>query len=352
MTVQEYHNILVHSLVNLGDVLLTTSAVALLKKTYPQAKITMMVRPMAAEIVENNPVIDEVMIYDYQGQHKPIGKMLAFANKLRAKKFDVSISFDRKLRPALLCFLAGIPVRVGPDKVFADKTSWMTKLYTQTITIPHNIINTHQAETYQAIVRGFTGCQGSMPPVIGTIKAEHKQTAKSLLATLPMSKVRIGLCVKGTFALKNWPQERFAQMVDKLAQQYDANFFIIGAPEDKSYATEVIAKANTPIANFCGQTTLLDLAALLERIDLFITVDTGAAHLGAAIGVPMIVIYGCTSPKRWHPINNRAVVLSTNESCCPCNIPENACPEHRCMQGISVSWVIDEVKKLIVGQEE
>lgn len=344
---REYRNILVHSLVNLGDVLLTTSAVALLKKQYPKATISMMVRPMAAEILQNNPVIDEVIIYDYNGRHKPIAKMLAFARHLRARQFDLSISFDRKLRPALLCMLAGIPVRVGPDRVFDDQPSWVTTLYTHTITIPHDIINTQQAETYQAIVRGLTGCFDSMQPVIGTIMPEHEQKAKSLLDTLPMSKVRIGLCVKGTFALKNWPQQRFAQVVDELVDQYDATFFIIGAPEDRTYAAEVIAKANTPIANFCGQTSLLDLAALLQQIDLFITVDTGATHIAATTGVPMIVIYGCTSPNRWHPISDKAVVLSTNESCCPCEKPEHACPEHKCMNAICVSEVIEKAIRML-----
>lgn len=348
---REYQNILVHSLVNLGDVLLTTSAVSLLKKQYPQAKITMMVRPMAAGILQNNAVIDEVLIYDYKGKHKPIGKMLEFARHLRARKFDLSISFDRKLRPALLCILAGIPVRVGPDRVFDDKSSWVTKLYTQTITIPHDLVNTHQGETYQAIIRGFTGRGDSMKPVIGRVMPEHQEKAHFLLSTLPMSKVRIGLCVKGTFALKNWSQERFAQLVDQLAVLYDAAFFIIGAPEDKVYGEEVIQKTHTPIANFCGQTRLMDLAALLQKTDLFITVDTGATHIAATVGVPMIVMYGCTSPKRWQPLSDSAVVLSTNEACCPCAISENACPEHMCMKGISVLQVIDEIEKVACAKQ-
>lgn len=344
---EQYANILVYSLVNLGDVLLTTSAVALLKKKYPQAKISMMVRPMAAEILQNNPVIDEVIIYDYKGLHKSITKMLAFARCLWARKFDLSISFDQKLRPALLCLLAGIPVRVGPDRVFADKLSWITKLYTQTITIPHDITSTHQAETYQAIVRGLTGYHDSMRPVIGTIMPQHKQKAKSLLSTLPTSKIRIGLCVKGTFALKNWPQEHFAQLVDRLAAQYDASFFIIGAPEDRAYAGEVVAKTNTSIANFCGQTGLMDLAALLHQTDLFITVDTGAAHIGAAIGVPMVVIFGCTSPQRWHPLSDKAVVVSSEEACCPCHVSEDECPEHLCMNNISADQVVEKTNVVL-----
>ena len=341
---QQYRNILVHSLVNLGDVLLTTSAIALLKREYPHARITMMARPMAKDILENNPVIDEVIIYDYKGKDKSIGKMLELVRVLRAKEFDLCISFDRKLRPALLCMLAGIGVRVGLDKVFDDKLSWITNLYTHTIKIPHDIVNTHQAETYQALVRGFTGCQGSMRPVIGKVMPIHENKAQELLNTLPISKINIGLCVKGTFALKNWPQDRFVQLVDRLSSQYDAAFFIIGAPEDKDYAAEMIGKTKIPIANFCGQTSLLDLVALLRETDLFITVDTGATHIAATVGIPILAIYGCTSPKRWHPLSDKAMVVSSEEPCCPCSMPAGACLEHMCMDKISVSWVIEKVR--------
>ena len=79
---------------------------------------------------------------------------------LRARKFDLAISFDRKLRPALLCWLAGIPVRIGPSRVFDDKPSRVTWLYTHTVPITHNLDDTLQAETYQEIIRGFTGVTG------------------------------------------------------------------------------------------------------------------------------------------------------------------------------------------------
>ena len=341
---QEYHNILIPSIVNLGDVLLTTAAVALLKKQYPQAKITMMVRPMAAEILQNHPLIDKVIVYDYKGKDKPISKMIALVKKLRAKKFDLSICFDRKLRTSVLSFVAGIPMRVGIDNVLDKGPSLMTKLYTEAIIIPHDIFTTHQVETYQTIVREFTGCHGSMVPVLGAIMPEHEERARVLLATLPKSTVRIALCVRGTFSLKNWPQQRFAEAIEQLATQYDSSFFIIGAPEDKAYAVEVIAKTKIPIANFCGQTGLMDLAAILLQTDVFITVDTGASHVGAVIGVPMVTIFGCTSPKMWRPISEKAIVVTSNEPCCPCTVDEDGCKKHLCMNNISVEQVVEQAK--------
>ena len=166
---KQYKNILVNSLVNLGDVVLTTSAIALLKKVYPQAKITMLVRPVVREAVENNPVIDEVMIFDYKAKENSLGKMWSMVKEIRHKKFDLSISFDRKSRPAILCWLAGIPVRVGPDRVFDDKPSKVTWLYTHTVHIAHDLANTLQAETYQEIVRQFAGIEGHELPVMARI---------------------------------------------------------------------------------------------------------------------------------------------------------------------------------------
>ena len=132
---KQYNNILVNALVNLGDVVLTTSAIALLKKAYPNAKVTMLCKSVVRQAVENNPVIDEVMVFDYKAKRNSLGKMLDMVKEIKRHNFDLSISFDRKLRPAILCFLAGIPTRVGADRIFDDKPSKVTWLYTDTIKI-------------------------------------------------------------------------------------------------------------------------------------------------------------------------------------------------------------------------
>lgn len=350
---QQYKNILVHSMVNLGDVLLSTSAIALLRKIYPEANITMMARPAVAQVIRNNPVIDDVIIYDYKAKKSSLKSTFGMIRELRKRKFDCCISFDRKLRPALLTWLAGIPVRVGPEKVFDDKPNFVTKLYTNVIPITHDLVKTLQAETYQEIIRGFTNTTGSAVPVMASITPAQEQKAESLLQSLPTSwegqplSYRIALCVKGTFALKDWPRERFAQLIDQLAVQYQAAFFVIGAPEDKEYAEQVISLTSVPVANFCGETNLPEVAAVLKKADLFITVDTGATHIAATVGIPIVVMYGCTSPKRWQPISKQVTVLWSQEACCPCSIGVEDCPEHRCMKAIQVEMVLAAVQKML-----
>ncbi|MCR5833262.1 MAG: glycosyltransferase family 9 protein [Selenomonadaceae bacterium] len=342
-----YKNILVNALVNLGDVVLTTSALALIKKNFPDTKITMLVKPVVKDAVIDNPVVDDVIVLDYRAKENSFGKMMSLIAEIKRRNFDLAISFDRKLRPALLTFIAGIPRRVCPSKVFDDNTSRVTLMYTDVIDISHDLNKTLQAETYQEIVRKFFNIDGHETPKF-PLKPSPK--ADDLIKRLPQSKFKIALCVKGTFPLKTWSKEYFAEVVGELRDRYDAAFFVVGAPNDKDYADEVIAEMGGGVENFCGETSLTDLAELFRRVDLLITVDTGATHIAATTGVKMITIYGCTSPDRWHPINPNAVVFTSRENCCPCTYRAEQCPTYpkpNCLQNVTPKQVIDAAVKIL-----
>lgn len=324
---REYRNILVYAMVNLGDVVLLTSAIALLKKAYPQARVTMLSRPIVREVIEHNPVIDDVILFDYKSKQNSMRQMWSIVQELRRRKFDLAISFDRKLRPALLCLLAGIPVRIGPSRVLDARPSRVTWLYTHTIPITYDLDDTLQAETYQEIIRGFTGAAGHEHPVLPTPTEAQRTKAESLLSAAA-GKRKIGLCVKGTFGLKTWPKEYFVEIVRALHERYDAAFYVTGAPGDYAYAEEVIAAIGLPVENLCGKTNLMELAAFYAQLDLLISVDTGGAHIAAVTGVPLVVVFGCTSPRRWHPISDNAKAFTSNEPCCPCSYGETDCPSY------------------------
>ena len=343
----KYKNILVNALVNLGDVVLTTSALDLIKKNFPDTSITMLVKAAVKDAVIDNPVVDDVIIFDYAAKENSFKKMREMMSEIRRRKFDLSISFDRKLRPALLTFMAGIPVRVGPSKVFDDDTSRVTILYTDVIKITHDLNNTLQAETYQEIVRQFFKIEGH-----GLPQFPHKIStqANALLKLLTPYKLKIALCVKGTFELKTWAKEYFAEVVNTLSKIYDAEFFIVGAPNDKDYADEVIALTDCDVKNFCGETSLTDLAEIFRKADLLITVDTGASHIAATTGIKMVTIFGCTPIERWRPINPNAISLSSNAACCPCKIRPEDCPTYpnpQCLYDVKPADVIDAVQKLL-----
>jgi len=342
-----FKNILVNALVNLGDVVLTTSALALIKRHFPDTRITMLVKPVVADAVIDNPVVDDVIILDYRAKENSFGKMRALVREIRRRQFDLAISFDRKLRPALITFFAGIPRRVCPSKVFDDNKSRVTLLYTDVIDISHDLNKTLQAETYQEIVRKFFKIDGHETP---RFPKKPSPVADALLNRLPPAQFKIALCVKGTFPLKTWSKDYFAEVVAELRKSYEAAFFIVGAPNDRAYADEVIEAIGGGVENFCGETSLTDLAELFRRADLFITVDTGATHIAATTGVKMVTMYGCTSPDRWHPINPNAVALTSREPCCPCTYRAEECPTYpkpACLQNVTPAQVLDAAKKFL-----
>ena len=346
-----FKNILVNALVNLGDVVLTTSALALIKKNFPQTRITMLVKPVVKDAVINNPVVDDVIVLDYKAKENSIAKMRGLIKEIRRRKFDLAISFDRKLRPALITFFARIPRRVVPSKVFDDNKSSVTMFYTDVVEITHDLNQTLQAETYQEIVRKFFKIEGHCEPVF---PKKNSPVAEKLLNRLPNAKFKIALCVKGTFPLKTWSKEYFAEVVRELRKDYDAAFFIVGAPNDRDYAEEVIKEIGGGVENFCGETSLTDLAELFRRADLFITVDTGATHIAATTGVKMVTMYGCTSPDRWHPINKNAIALTSRENCCPCTFKAEECPTYpkpACLANVAPAQVLDAARKFL-GESE
>ena len=353
-----YKNILVNALVNLGDVVLVTGAIALIKKKYPTVKVTMLVKAVFADAVKNNPIIDDVIVFEYKAKANSISKMKMMIEEIRSRHFDLSISFDRKLRPAILTCLAGIPTRVGPSKVFDNNNSKVTWFYTDVVDIEHDLNKTLQAETYQIIVRKFFDIEGYERPIFARIMPNNETKADNLLGRLPSAKFKIALCIRGTFPLKTWAKSYFVEVVKNLAQSYDAAFYIVGAPNDTGYAKEMIidilSAASIRVENFCGETSLVDLAALFKKTDLFITVDTGTAHVAATTGVKMVTIYGCTSPDRWHPITDNAIVLTSRESCCPCTIKAKACPTYpkpKCLYNVTPEMVIEACNKLLQDEK-
>ena len=342
-----YKNILVNMLVNLGDVILTTSALDLIKKNFPDVKITALVKPVVKDALIDNPVVDDVIIFDYKPKVSTFKQTREMITELRRRKFDLSISFDRKLRPALLTFMAGIPKRVGPSKVFDDNKSRVTIFYTDVIKINHDLNQTLQAETYQEIVRKFFQIEGHGTP---QFPRTFSIKANELLSHFAPNKFKIALCVKGTFPLKTWAKEYFVEVVDALSVRYDAEFFIVGAPNDKDYADEVIADMKVDVKNFCGETSLTDLAEIFRKIDLFITVDTGSAHIAATTGVKMVTIFGCTPVNRWRPISPNAISLTSNEPCCPCKVQPEKCPSYpkpNCLYNVKPADVIKAAIELL-----
>lgn len=341
-----HHRILLSCTLAIGDVVMATSVAALLKKIYPGVHISFMVKRLAEEIVYNNPVIDEVIAPDYEQKKLSARLMLQLVRDIKSKRFDLFVSLDGKPRPALLAWLAGIPVRVGPTRLFGSNTR-LPGVFTRNIPVG-DFRTTHYIDSLQEMIHTYTGSDLTASPVLPEVSAVDAETAAGLLGGLAGRELVIGLCVKSN-PLKTWPPDRFAELIRRLDAEYDAAFFVIGGRYDKEYADDVIARSGVAAANFCGRTSLPQLIALLRRTELFITLDSAPMHIASVLEIPTVAIFGPTVVASVAPLSPKAIVLAPRLPCIPCipnrvqifpgvqkRIAASTCPEHACMLQITV----------------
>lgn len=341
-----YHNILILNLRKIGDTIMATSCAYLLKKAYPQAKITMLVKPLTKSIVENNPVIDEVLLYDYS--HKAKWKDIKHTtNELKSKNFDLAIIIDNKPRSALLSYLAKIPQRVGFENITL-RNIYLKLFYTDIYNIDYDFMNTQQVKNHEIFINRFTGRHDTAKMVMPNINETSKQLVDNLLQNLPSSKINIALCLRSGIKYKDWSMQNFLTVIKNLNNNYQANFYIIGSKNDYDYAQKFIQQSNLPIQNFCGKTTLPQLGYLLKQSNLLLSVDTGTAHIAAAQETNTVVIFAGTSHKHWAPYGNTVKIVFPKINCYPCNdIQRKKCPNYQCLNKININEVIQNCKNLL-----
>lgn len=347
-----YKNILVFCLRKIGDAIISTSVAYLLKKAYPDAKITMVVKPLTQEIVRNNPVVDEVILYNYT-HRSSLTEIRQLVAEIKEKKFDLAIVADNKPRSAMIAWMAGIPKRVGFERI-EFRNIYLKFFYTDLFKIDYDAMNTLQVKNHEIFINRFTGKNNKAKMIMANIQSESIQKVDDLLQSVLIEHkkteqgcLKIALCIRSGCLTKDWSTSRFTEVVEKLNQLYNAVFYVIGSNADVTVAKEFQQTTNAPVSILCGKTSLVELSCLLKKSNFFLTVDTGSAHIAAVVGVPMVTIYGSTSPNKWGPYTNHVSTLAPQYPCHPCDGTKIKCSDPKCLLTISVDDVVAACTKQI-----
>lgn len=348
-----YKNILVFCLRKIGDVVISTSVAYLLKQAYPNAKITMLVKPLTQEIVRNNSVVDEVILYNYT--HKSsFSEMRHLATILKKNEFDLAIVADNKPRSAMIAWLAGIPTRVGFERI-EFRNIYLKLFYTDIIRIDYDAMHTLQAKNHEIFINRFTGKLDKAKMIMADIQPEQIKKADGLLQSVLIEHkkteqncLKIALCIRSGCVTKDWPISRFIEVVENLNQAYNAVFYVIGSNADKQVAKDFQQKVNAAVSILCGETSLVELSYVLKQSDLFLTVDTGSAHIAATTGVPMVTIFGSTSPDKWGPYTDCVITLAPQYPCHPCDGMKIRCNDPKCLLTITADTVTEACKEQLL----
>ena len=351
----------------LGDAVMTTPALLRLREKFPDVHIALFTPEKLKDLWLHHPAVNETISF------APGESILAIAKKLRAGKFDLALVLPNSPRSALEVFLAGISRRFGYAR------PWRNFFLTQTIAtragavkmqkrsigeirelIAGNLIfKTQNSKLPQSAHHIFeylnlTAALGANPEPIGpqlSITPEEIDTAKKKFGLEKITQPIFGLNPGAEYGpAKRWPIEKFIAAAKDIRQRTDCVWILFGGHGDRSLCERIeseIQNSKFKIQNLCGQTSLRELMALLKLCRVLITNDTGPMHVAAALGTPVVVPFGSTSPELTGPglpgdMRNR--LLKSDAPCSPCFLRE--CPiDFRCMNGIGVERVMEAVLK-------
>ncbi len=330
----ELRRVLLIRLSALGDILLMTPVLNLLRATCPQAQIDVLIKAEYRDLLRAHPGIARLLTFDSRQS------LLRTLRSLRTDRYDLALDLHRTPRSQLL--LRGLRAR---RKLVYNKRVLRRALL---VRLGWNTLRrmTPVPELYAAPLRrlGLTGRLG--PPTMHldpeSMEAMQAHITRNLLDTphQPLLAVAPG----ARWPTKCWPVERFAAVAQELAREKWAAVVILGGPDEVQLARTLCDKLDVPVVNGVGTLSLMHSAALLSRCRLLISNDSGLMHMATALQVPVVAIFGPTVQEfGFYPFQARAEVVSEPLPCRPCSTKGSVrCPRdhHACMQDISSARVL------------
>jgi len=358
----------------LGDAVLSTPALHRLRERFGEARITLLTHEKLAELWRYHPSIDEVITFPHRAGLWAVAARIR-AGQAVADRFDFALVFPNSPRSALEVWLARVPRRIGYAR---PPRNWGL-----TQAVPrrpaHSPMHRRSVNEINRLVEPATGRPQPLPrtfPSCAHQIFEYLHLAAALgadpnpvppgLTVMPeeieavISKFGLGAVIRRgapVFGLipgaeygpaKCWPVERFAAAARELGQRTQCAWLMLGGRADTSVTAQVASAllgGKDLVQDLAGRTSLRELCALLKVCGVVLTNDTGPMHVAAALGTPVVVPFGSTSPELTGPGlpgDQRHRVLRAGAPCTPCF--RRTCPiDFRCMTGISVASVVDAV---------
>ena len=328
----------------LGDAVMCEPALSQVRTLFPQAEITLLVKPGIADLLAQHPEVNRTLVYDDRGRHAGLVGKWTLAAVLRRHRFDLAILFQNAFEAALISFLAGIPRRFG------YATDGRTLLLTDPVTVPPRTAQRHQVEYYWDLLKPLGGHGPAPAPRLFVTPDESALIAGRLAdAGIGPSDPVIGVNPGSTYGhAKRWLPDRYAEVVNRAVTDVQGRsgarvgVAILGAKGEEPLGKAIAGQIKTRTVVCSGQTTVRELMALVKRCQLFLTNDTGPMHVAAAFKVPLVAVFGPTDWQTTSPFGVDAQLVRQPVSCAPCLLRE--CPiDHRCMTGVTVEQVYDAV---------
>ncbi len=331
-----------------GDAIMALPALRAVRRRFPDAEIAILALPYVADIYRDQQICNCLIVYDRRGTHSTFSGRERLAAELCAQKFDVALLLQNAFDAAWLAWRAGISQRIGYAR------DARTLLLTKPVAVPKSgEIPPHEKFYYLELLRR-AGWLDSLPdePFIGLNVPEQnrRHAAEFLLASgARPHATRIAIGAGASYgSAKCWPPDRFAEVLNRLQSQIDADAILFGTAAEASVSAAIASWMRRPPINLTGMTAIADLPTLLSQCHLFIGNDSGAMHVAAAVGLPVVGIFGPTDPHGTAPVSPRCTVVQQKPYCSPCFL--RRCPtDHRCMSAVT-PLMVESAARLLLAE--
>ncbi len=326
-----------------GDAILALPAIRAVRSRFSNAQISILARPTIADIYRDQDISNELIAYDPKGEHRSWSGRQQLITDLRSRHFDVALLLQNAFDAAWLAWRAAIPERIGYAR---DGRSF---LLTKAIRVPkQGEIASHEKFYYLELLRR-AGWLDNFPQVdqisLQISDSARRNAAETLrqAGSRPHAQ-RIAIAAGASYgSAKCWPPERFADWANRFLAQNDSDIILFGTSTEAPVSNAILAGMQRKPIDLTGKTPIADLPALLSQCHLFLGNDSGAMHVAAAVGLPVVAIFGPSDPLGTAPVTSRYTIVQDRPYCSPCFL--RRCPtDHRCMQRITPEMVESAVK--------
>ncbi len=326
----------------IGDVVLSTALLCALRANFPSARIALLAKSHARDLLANSGLVDEVIPFDFpwtafSGKFSPSKyvpkEFQALMRQLRVRDFDVSLDARRDIRSNVITYFAGARRRIGYD--FGGGAHLLTDV------LPSGTQNEHKVSDWLALLKplGVGNHRGFTPSL--TVTEAEKANARRRIAMLGLSTERpiVGIHPGASHAFRRWNADKFAAVIDSLVQEQGVQVIIF---EEKEGDSSEITPHN------CVRRIKTDLRcfmALVTQCDLLLCSDSGPMHIANALGVPVTALFGPQRREWYGPRGEMDGVVQVDDM--PCRPCFDACifSTPHCMEGITSSAVVDSITK-------
>ena len=314
----------------IGDVVLSLPALRDLRRCFPAARLEVLARPWVAELYRAVPGVDAVA--ESRGHAADVDAVRG--------RFDLGLLLPNSFGTALVLWRAGVRERWG------YATDGRGVLLTRRCRVPRSVRGRSQVYYYRAMLEGLGLAVEGEPDASLACPEEWAARGRALLAEDgPWIGVNAG-AFYGT--AKRWIPQRFAAAADLVARRAGAGVAIVGGAAERPLGEAIAEQLRAPSRVLCGETTLGDLVGVLAHLRLLLTNDSGPMHLAAAVGTPLVAVFGSTDWRETAPVSDRARVVREGVACAPCLLRE--CPiDHRCMTRVGVDRVAAAALELVAS---